>query len=69
MLRKFSWLFTVLIVSLLVSCSGGSSSNGDGRSGNSSSGDRVDTSSEVNSNSSCSDEFGDASRCETRDNL
>ena len=55
MLRKFSWLFTVLIVSLLVSCSGGSSSNGDSRGGN--------------SDSNCSDEFGDASRCETRDNL
>ena len=69
MLRKFSWLFTVLIVSFLVSCSGGSSSNGDGRGGNSSSSDRVNTSSEVNSNSNCSDEFGDASRCETRDSL
>lgn len=69
MLQKIYLLFIISMVSLLVSCSDGGSSNGDSRNGNSNSGGQVNTSSEGNSNTDCSDEFGDASRCETRDSL
>lgn len=52
-------LISVAVLSLsllLVSCSGGGSSNG---SGNGSGSERVE----------CSDNFGDASRCDTREEL
>ena len=68
MSRKLSWLFTILAISLLVSCSDGGSSNSDSRNNsNNSNNNNIESSS--TQNKSCSDEFGDASRCETRDNL
>ena len=59
--KSISYLFILLASLILVSCSGGGSSNGG--SSNDNDPDDIDIQQE------CSDEFGDASRCEIREGL